>query len=63
MKKLRCKKKYGTWFYTIEKPDKYGTSVLRFPVYILQKEDGSDGGEFGSYNDMKYYVETGINLG
>ena len=62
MKKLKCKKKYGTWFYEIEKPEKYGTSVLRFPIYILQKEDGTDGGEFGSYDDMKYYVETGERL-
>lgn len=59
MKKLRCKKEYGTWFYEIEKPEKYGTSVLSFPIYILHKEDGTDGGEFGTYGDMKYYVETG----
>lgn len=62
MKKLKCKKKYGVWYYEIIKPEKYGTCTLRFPIYVLQKEDKTDGGEFGSYDDMKYYVETGINI-
>lgn len=60
MKKLKCKKQYGVWFYKIINPT-YDNN-LRFPIYELQKEDKTDGGEFGSYNDMKYYVETGKRL-
>lgn len=59
MKKLKCKKQFGNWYYKIKKPSKFGTCALRFPVYLLIKEDGTDGGEFGSYGDMKHYVETG----
>lgn len=60
MKKVKCKKQYGKWFYEIIKPT--FDNNLRFPIYILQKEDKTDGGEFGNYNDMKHYIETGINL-
>ena len=58
MKKLKCKKQYGNWFYEIIRYDD-----VEFPIYVLQKEDKTDGGEFGSYGDMKHYVETGEVLG
>lgn len=58
MKKLRCKKKYGNWYYEKEMPNLYND--LDAPIYYLQKEDKTDGGVFGSYGDMKYYIETGI---
>ncbi len=61
MKKLRCKKEMGTWFY--EKINPSLDNELDAPIDILQKEDKTDGGEFGSYGDMKVFIETGINLG
>lgn len=61
MIKLKCKKKYGNWYYKKIYPT-YDNN-LDAPIYVLQKEDKTDGGEFGSYGDMKYYIETGINLG
>lgn len=57
MKKVRCKKEYGTWFY--EKVEHYD---LDAPIYELYTEEGNFENTFGSYADMKYYIETGIVL-
>lgn len=62
MKKVKCKKSYGLWFYEIEKPEKYGTCVLDCPIYYLYDNNNNFINEFGSYGDMKYYIETGIIL-
>ena len=59
MKKLKCKKIYGVWYYEIEKPQKYGTCVLDAPVYHLYNDKKQYINVFGSYGDMKYFVETG----
>lgn len=55
--KLRCKKQFGIWYYQKITPDCY--SELDAPIYNLYDEDGDFVAEFGSYGDMKYYVETG----
>lgn len=60
MKKLKCKKQYGIWLYEKIIPNIYND--LDAPIYILQNEEKTDGGEFGSYGDMKYFVETGIRI-
>lgn len=57
MKKLRCKKEFGTWFY--EKIEHYD---LDAPIYELYNENGQYENAFGCYSDMKYYIETGIIL-
>ena len=63
MKKLKCKKQFGNWYYEIEKPEKYGSCVLDAPIYHLYNANKQYENDFGSYNDMKYYVETGLILG
>lgn len=54
MKRLKCKKAYGLWQY--EKIEDYD---LDAPIYELYDEHGAFVSSFGSYGDMKYYVETG----
>ena len=56
-KRLRCKRIYGIWFYRIIKP----TYDNNLDANIIEafRVDKKDGGEFGSYGDLKYYVETG----
>ena len=61
MKKVRCKKQYGNWYYEKILPNVYND--LDAPIFVLENEQKTDGGEFGSYGDMKYYIETGINIG
>lgn len=55
MKKLRCKKEYGVWYYR-----KYCGWDYDEPVWELYDEQGEYITSFGYYRDMKYYVETGI---
>lgn len=62
-KRVKCKKQYGIWYYKKEIPEKYGTCLLDAPIYHLRNEERTDGGIFGSYSDMKHYIETGENLG
>lgn len=61
-KKLKCKKQFGNWFYKIEYPEKYGCCCIDGNIYHLYNENKQEEQEFGSYGDMKYYVETGIIL-
>ena len=58
LKKVRCKKEFGTWFYK-----KIDGGELDAPIYELYKENGEFKNTFGSYGDMKYYIETGVVLG
>lgn len=60
MKKLKCKKEYGIYYYIKENPTGYGICDLRFPIYHLYNEEKEYINSFGYYNDMKYYLETGI---
>lgn len=59
-KKLRCKKEFGVWYYQKITPD--GISDLDAPIFNLYDASGGFVAEFGSYGDMKYYVENGIIL-
>ena len=55
LKKLRCKKEYGVWYY-----EKEQLWDLDFPTWALYNANGEHQYNFGCYDDMKYYVETGI---
>lgn len=58
MKKVRCKKELGVWYYKkIE--DEY---ELDAPIYELYDSEQNFISTFGSYGDMKYYIETGNTL-
>lgn len=57
MKKLKCKKEFGVWYYEKISPNCYND--LDAPIYELYDENQKLVNEFGSYGDMKYYVETG----
>ena len=58
LKKVRCKKQYGVWYYEIVKPNNYND--LDGPIYCLYDSDKNDVCSFLCYGDMKYYIETGI---
>ena len=58
MKKVKCKKDLGVWYYI-----KLQGGELDAPIYELYKDNGQFENTFGSYSDMKYYIETGIVLG
>lgn len=61
MKKVRCKKEYGVWYY--EKVMPTDENELDAPLYELtSEEDQSHFITFGSYNDMMFYIQTGIIL-
>lgn len=55
IKKLRCKKQYGEWYYNIE-----SGGDLDGPIYHLYNSDLERVNTFAYYGDMKYYLETGI---
>ena len=58
MKKLRIKKEYGIWYYIKLNPT--ATNDLDGPIYELYNEDQQFVATFGTYSDMRYYIETGI---
>jgi len=62
LKKLKCKKELGKWYYI--KTEATISNDLDAPIWSLYRdEDGEDFvNDFGSYGDMKYYIETGIVL-
>lgn len=61
MTKVRCKKEYGTWYY--EKIMPTDENELDAPIYELTSaEDMRHCITFGSYNDMMFYIKTGIIL-
>lgn len=57
MKKLRCKKELGTWYYKKIVPTVYND--LDAPIYELYNSDQEFEGSFGCYDEMKFYLETG----
>lgn len=57
LKKLRCKKKFGTWFYRVIFPTWQNT--LDAPIYELYDADKKHVADFAYYGDMKIYIETG----
>ena len=58
MKKVRCKKEFGVWYYEKTGTDFY--NELDAPIYTLYNAAGEYVNTFGSYGDMKLYIETGI---
>lgn len=62
MKKLKCKKQFGNWFYKIIKAEKYGRCATEFDTYELYNDKQEFINVFGSYGDLKYFVETKIIL-
>ena len=62
MKKLKCKKQFGIWFYKIIKAERYGTCAIEFDTYELYNEKKEFVNTFGCYGDLKYFVEKGIVL-
>ena len=56
MKKLRCRKELGTWYYRKIVDD----FELDAPYYELYDANGEWVQDFGFYKDMHYYIETGI---
>ncbi len=60
LKKVRCKSIYGVWYYKIIKPTQYND--LDGAIYELYDTNKKIASTFGSYADMKYYIETGIIL-
>lgn len=58
MKKLKCKKEFGVWYYDVDLPTIYND--LDAPIWNLYDKNGKFVNEFGCYGDMKYYVETDI---
>lgn len=57
MTRLKCK---GEWYYIKIKPD--CVNELDAPLYELYNASKEFVMTFGSYGDMKYYVEHGIIL-
>ena len=62
MKKLKCKKQFRIWYYKIIKAEKYGTYAIEFNTYELYNSKQEFVNVFGSYGDLKYFIETGIIL-
>lgn len=60
MKKVRCKKEFGVWYY--KKINADDMNSLDAAIYELYDENQNFVSEFGSYGDMKYYIETGNYL-
>lgn len=60
LKRLRCKKSLGEWYYCVE----YVTTKcdLDGNVYYLYNSNKEYVQCFAYYADMKYYLETGIVL-
>lgn len=60
MKKVRTRKEFGTWYYIKVEAD--DLNELDAPIFKLYDEGGDWVDNFGSYGDMKYYIETGEHL-
>lgn len=57
MKKVKCKKQFGVWYYETIKPSCWND--LDAPIYRLFDEKENYVNDFGSYGDMKIFIETG----
>lgn len=60
MKKVKCKKQYGVWYYKKIMPNVYDD--LDNPIYELYDSNQKLVSNFGSRGDMLYYIETGEYL-
>lgn len=57
MKKVKCKKQYGVWYYEKIMPNVYND--LDAPIYELYNEKKEFVVTCGCYYEMIYYIETG----
>lgn len=55
MKQVRVAKKYGQWYY-----EKELDWDMEFAMYKLYDSEGRFVNSFAYYNDMVYYIKTGI---
>lgn len=60
MTRLKVKKEFGEFYYNIIKAN--CTNELDADIYELYDKNHNFIANFGSYGDLKYYVETGIIL-
>jgi len=58
MKKLRCKKDLGIYYY--EKIMNTSNNDLDAPIYELYNEKKEWINNFAYYDDMIYFIETGV---
>lgn len=57
MKRLKIKKQYGVFYY-----EKIREIDMEFDLYYLYNEKKEYINTFAFYNDMKYFIETDLNL-
>jgi hypothetical protein len=57
IKRLKCKKQFGVWYYKKIMPTAY--SDLDAPIYELYDKAKKFVGSFGCYDNMKEAVEYG----
>lgn len=55
MKQVRVAKKYGEWYY-----EKEFDCDMEFPMFKLYDAEGRFVNSFAYYDDMVYYIKTGI---
>jgi len=60
MKRLRVKKQFGEWLYVKTMTDDLDAPI--YDLYMVTEEGYKFVNEFGSYGDMKTFVETGKML-
>ena len=58
-KRVKCKKQLGVWYYKIEKAERFGVARLDGDLYHLYNDKKEYENTFGSYGDMKYFIEYG----
>ena len=57
MKKVKCKKKFGKWYYRIEKAQKYASFRIDFDTYFLYNKELELENVFETYKEMKEYIK------
>ena len=57
LKKLRCKKQFGVWYYRVIFPTWH--NLLDAPIYELYNSEKKHVADFAYYGDMKIYIQTG----
>lgn len=58
VKRLKCKKEFGVWYYSKITPAK--NQELDAPIFELYNSNMVFQNTFGCFGDMKYFIETGV---